>query len=121
MHACRYVARGCPIRSIGERRQCEYSCSHSRQESFYLTHLLEFVWGHSWAPKICLAFYDPPVLSCPGVMQKPTILALNAALLGCILSLLALLVLCISGAPALVPHIGFLLFLAVGLLFLINW
>lgn len=54
-------------------------------------------------------------------MQKPTILALNAALLGCILSLLALLALSISGAPALVPHVAFLLFLAVGLFFLINW
>lgn len=55
------------------------------------------------------------------VVQKPTILALNAALLGCILSLLVLLTLSVSGAPALVPHVAFLLFLAVGLLFLINW
>ena len=55
------------------------------------------------------------------VVQKPTILALNAALLGCILSLLALLILSVGGAPALVPHVAFLLFLAVGLLFLINW
>ena len=55
------------------------------------------------------------------LVQKPTILALNAALFGCILSLIALLTLSINGAPSLVPHVAFLLFLAVGLLFLINW
>ncbi len=55
------------------------------------------------------------------MVQKPTILALNAALFGCILSLVALLALSINGAPSLVPHVAFLLFLAVGLLFLINW
>ena len=46
---------------------------------------------------------------------------LNAALVGCILSLAALLALSINGAPALVPHVAFLLCLAAGLLFLINW
>ncbi|CAK0761839.1 hypothetical protein CVIRNUC_002899 [Coccomyxa viridis] len=54
-------------------------------------------------------------------VNKPTVLALNAALIGCILSLAALLVLSINGVPSLVPHVGFLLFLAIGLLFLINW
>lgn len=48
-------------------------------------------------------------------------LLLNASLVGCILSLGVLLVLSIQGAAALVPHVAFLLFLAVGLLFLINW
>ena len=62
----------------------------------------------------------PPHSTFP-VVQKPTILALNAALLGCILSLLVLLILSVGGAPALVPHVAFLLFLAVGLLCLINW
>ncbi len=55
---------------------------------------------------------------CP---QKPTVLVLNVALIGCIFSLGALLALSISGAPALVPHVAFLLFLAIGLFFLINW
>ena len=48
-------------------------------------------------------------------------LLINAALIGCIISLGVLLVLSIQGAAALVPHVAFLLFLAVGLLFLINW
>lgn len=69
----------------------------------------------------CYAARRVYTLTWLGAMQKPTILALNAALLGCILSLLALLALSISGAPALVPHVAFLLFLAVGLFFLINW
>ncbi len=54
-------------------------------------------------------------------MQKPTVLLLNLALIGCILSLGSLLALSINGAPALVPHVAFLLFLAIGLFFLINW
>ncbi|BDA42168.1 hypothetical protein COCOBI_03-0530 [Coccomyxa sp. Obi] len=54
-------------------------------------------------------------------VNKPTVLLLNLALIGCILSLGALLALSINGAPALVPHVAFLLFLAIGLFFLINW
>lgn len=54
-------------------------------------------------------------------VQKPTVLLLNLALIGCILSLGSLLALSINGAPALVPHVAFLLFLAIGLFFLINW
>ena len=57
----------------------------------------------------------------PAPAQKPTVLLINAALIGCIISLGVLLVLSIQGAAALVPHVAFLLFLAVGLLFLINW
>jgi hypothetical protein len=53
--------------------------------------------------------------------QKPTVLLLNLALIGCILSLGSLLALSINGAPALVPHVAFLLFLAIVLFFLINW
>ncbi|CAL8468145.1 g7684 [Coccomyxa elongata] len=54
-------------------------------------------------------------------VNKPTVLLLNVALIGCIFSLGALLALSINGAPALVPHVAFLLFLAIGLFFLINW
>ena len=53
--------------------------------------------------------------------QAPTALLLNAALVGCIASLGALLALALQGAPALVPHVAFLLVLAGGLLVLINW
>jgi hypothetical protein len=49
------------------------------------------------------------------------VLLLNVALLGCILSLVALLALCMNGAPALVPHIAFLLIIAIVLFGLINW
>ncbi|KAK9826485.1 hypothetical protein WJX81_004036 [Elliptochloris bilobata] len=56
----------------------------------------------------------------PGV-NAPTVLLLNAALVGCIASLGTLLVLALQGAPALVPHVAFLLALAAGLLLLINW
>lgn len=48
-------------------------------------------------------------------------LLLNTALVGCIVSLCVLLALALNGAPALVPHVAFLLALAVGLLVLINW
>ena len=54
-------------------------------------------------------------------MQKPTVVVLNAALVCCILVLVALLLLSIQGAPYLVIHVCFLLAIAVGLLILINW
>lgn len=57
----------------------------------------------------------------PTRAQAPTVLLLNTALVGCIVSLCVLLALALSGAPALVPHVAFLLALAVGLLVLINW
>lgn len=56
---------------------------------------------------------------CP--LQKPTVVLLNTALVGCILVLAVLLVLSIQRAPHLVVHVCFLLVLAVGLLMLVNW
>ena len=53
--------------------------------------------------------------------QAPTALLLNVALVGCIAALGVLLALALQGAPALVPHVAFLLVLAAGLLVLINW
>jgi len=54
-------------------------------------------------------------------LQKPTVIALNASLVCCIIVLVALLLLSIQGAPYLFIHVCFLLALAVGLLVLINW
>lgn len=53
--------------------------------------------------------------------QAPTALLLNVALVGCIAALGVLLALALQGAPALVPHVAFLLVLAASLLVLINW
>ena len=55
------------------------------------------------------------------VLQKNTIIVLNASLLGCIVCLTFLLFVSIQQAPALFIHICFILALAIGLLILINW
>ena len=54
-------------------------------------------------------------------LQKPTVVALNAALIGCILCLAVLLVVSLQTAPNLAIHVCIVLVLAIGLLILVNW
>lgn len=53
--------------------------------------------------------------------QAPTVLVLNAALLGCIASLACLFLLIVGSHPALAVHVAIALLLAIALLSMINW
>jgi ABC-type transport system involved in multi-copper enzyme maturation permease subunit len=54
-------------------------------------------------------------------VNHPTFVVLNVCLLLAVLSLASLLVASIASNPALVPHVAFLLFLAIGLWAAIVW
>ncbi|GMH35383.1 hypothetical protein BSKO_03251 [Bryopsis sp. KO-2023] len=56
-----------------------------------------------------------------GGVNISTLLCLNVVLFLCISSMIAWLVVSISAYPFLVPHIAFLLFMAIALSILINW
>lgn len=66
---------------------------------------------------VCTLLFQHLVL----LLQWNTVKLLNVALIGCILSLIALLVISYTRYPTLAPHVLFALALAGFLYLLINW
>ncbi|KAK9803395.1 hypothetical protein WJX72_005352 [[Myrmecia] bisecta] len=54
-------------------------------------------------------------------VNKPTVVVLNVALVSCIFCLVCLLAISCLSAPALAPHVGFMIFLATALTVTVNW